>query len=128
MYFIEKPQWYHRNKTLKKIVSISLGRLVVCTDFSIVKTMVKSVCYVFPSTFITNKYIKQLGLLEKAINQYNEGSLDKECIVCDDIIETPVMQQQSDDVEEANSKPAEENMVINVNFILLKRVSLARSH
>ena len=128
MYFIEKPQWYHRNKTLKKIVSISLGRLVVCTNFSIVKTMVKSVCYVFPSALITNKYRKQLGLLEKAINQYNEGSLDTEYIVCDDIIETPVMQQQSDDVEEANSNPAEENMVINVNFILLKRVSLARSH
>ena len=128
MYFIEKPQWYHRNKTLKKIVSISLSRLVACTDFSIVKTMVKSVCYVFPSTFITNKYIKQLVLLEKAINQYNVGSLDTEYIVCDDIIETPVMQQQSDDAEEGNSKPAEENMVINVNFNLLKSVSSARSH
>ena len=53
-YFIEKSQWYHRNKALKKIVLKSLGRLVVCTNFSIVKTIVKSVYYVFSSEFITD--------------------------------------------------------------------------
>ena len=73
-YFTEKLQWYHRNKALKKIVLRSVGRLVVCTDFSIVKTIVKSVYYVSSSQFITEKYIEQLRILEKAINQYNEGS------------------------------------------------------
>ena len=42
-YFIEKSQWCHRNKELKKIVLKSLSRLVVCPNFSIVKTIVKSV-------------------------------------------------------------------------------------
>ena len=84
----------------------------MCTDFSIVKTIVKSVYYVFSSQFITDKYIEQLRILEKAINQYNEGSLDAEYTVYDDITETPDMQQQSDDVMKVNSKAAEENMVI----------------
>ena len=106
-YFIEKSQWLHRIKALKKAVLKSLGRLVVCTDFSIVKTIVKLVYYVFSSQCITDKYIKQLRILEKAINQYNEGSLDAEYVVCDDITETPDMQQQSDDVMKANSKTAE---------------------
>ena len=111
-YFIEKSQWLHRIKALKKAVLKSLGRLVVCTDFSIVKTIVKLVYYVFSSQCITDKYIKQLRIFEKAINQYNEGSLDAEYVVCDDITETPDMQQQSDDVMKANSKTAEENMGI----------------
>ena len=106
-YFIEKSQWLHRIKALKKAVLKSLGRLVVCTDFSIVKTIVKLVYYVFSSQCITDKYIKQLRIFEKAINQYNEGSLDAEYVVCDDITETPDMQQQSDDVMKANSKTAE---------------------
>ena len=41
----------------------------------------KSVYYVFSSQFITDKYVEQLEILEKAINQYNEGSLDAEFIV-----------------------------------------------
>ena len=77
-YFIKKSQCYHRNKTLKKIVLKSLGGLVVRTDFSVVKTIDKSVYYVFSSQFITDKYIQQLRILEKAINQYNDGSLDVE--------------------------------------------------
>ena len=104
--FTEKSQWYHRNKALKKIVLRSLGRLVVCTDFSIVKTIVKSVYYVFSSQFITDKYIEQLRILEKAINQYNEGSFDAEYMVYNGITETPDMQQQSDDLIKVNSKTA----------------------
>ena len=111
-YFIQKSQWYHRNKALKKIVLKSLGCYVVCTDFSIVKTIVKLVYYVFSSQFNTDKYIEQLRILEKAINQYNERSLDAEYIVYDDITETPDMQQESDDVMKVNSKTAEENMII----------------
>ena len=111
-YFIEKLHWYHRNKALQKIVLRSVGRLVVCTDFSIVKTIVKSVYYVSSSQFITEKYIEQLRILEKTINQYNEGSLDPEYIVYDDITETPDMQQQSDDLMKFNSKTPEENMAI----------------
>ena len=78
-YFTEKLQWYHRNKALKKIVLKSLGHFVVCTDFSIVKTVVKLVYYVLSSKFITDKYMTQLRVLEKAINQYKEGFLDAEC-------------------------------------------------
>ena len=77
-YFTEKLQWYHRNKALKKIVLKSLGHFVVCSDFSIVKTIVKFVYYVISSKFITDKYMTQLRVLEKAINQYKEGSLDAE--------------------------------------------------
>ena len=79
-YFIEKSQCYHRNKALKKIVLKNLGRYVECTDFSIVKTIVKLVYYVFSSQFITAKYI-ELRILEKAINQYNGGSLNAEYMV-----------------------------------------------
>ena len=45
-YFNEKLPWYHRNKELKKIVLKSLGCRVVCTDFFIVKTIVKLVYYI----------------------------------------------------------------------------------
>ena len=75
MYFLEKSQCYHQNKALKRIVLKNLGHLVVCTDFLIVKAIVKSVYYVFSSQFITDRYIEQLRIFEKAINQYNEGSL-----------------------------------------------------
>ena len=68
-YFIEKSQWYNRNKAVKKIFLKSLAHLVVCTGFSIVKKIIKSVYYVFSSQFITDKYVEQLGILEKAINQ-----------------------------------------------------------
>ena len=71
-----------------------MGRLVVCNDFSVVKTMAKSGYYVFSSQFITDKYIKQLQILEKAINQCNQGYLDAENLVYYDITETPDMQQQ----------------------------------
>ena len=116
-YFIEKSQWYHRNKAPKKIVLRSLGRLVVCPDFSIVKTIVKSVYYVSSSQFITEKYIEQLRILEKAINQYNEGSLDAEYIVYNNITEMPDMQQQSDDVMKVSSKTTEGNMVITCRIL-----------
>ena len=33
-YFIEKLQWYHRNKVLK-----SFGHAVLCTDFSLSKEL-----------------------------------------------------------------------------------------
>ena len=89
-YFIEKSQWLHRIKALKKTVLKSLGRL----DFSSVKTIVKLVYYVFSSQFITDKHVKQLRILEKAINQYNERSLDAEYVACDDITETPDMQHR----------------------------------
>ena len=89
-----------------------LGYLVVCTDFSITKTFVKLVCYRFSSQFITNKYIEQLRILEKAINQYNDGTLDAVYIVYDDITETPDMQQFSNVAMKAYSKAAEENMLI----------------
>ena len=79
----------------------------MCTDFSSVKTIVKLVYYVFSSQFITDKDVKQLRILEKVINQYNEGSLDVEYVACDDVTETPDMQHQSDDVIKANSKTAE---------------------
>ena len=42
-YFNEKLPWYHRNKALKKIVLKSLGHLLVCINFFIVKTIVKLV-------------------------------------------------------------------------------------
>ena len=45
-YFNEKLPSYHRNKALKKIVLKSLGHLVVCNNFFIVKTIVKSVYYI----------------------------------------------------------------------------------
>ena len=66
----------------------------------------------FSSQFITYKYIEQLRILEKAINQYNKRSLDVEYIAYNDFTETPDMQQQSDDVMKVNSKTADENMVI----------------
>ena len=66
-YFIEKSQWYHRSKALKKIVFKSLARLVVCTGFSIVKKIMKSVYYLFSSKFITDKYVDQLRILEKEL-------------------------------------------------------------
>ena len=58
-YLIEKLRWYHRNKALKKIVLKSLGCHVVYTDFFIVKTIVKSVNYVFSGKFVTDKVINQ---------------------------------------------------------------------
>ena len=108
-YFVEKSQWYHQNKALKKTLLKNLGCIVVYTDFSIVRTIVKSVYYVFSSQFITDKYIEQLRILEKAVNQYNERCLDAEYIVYDDITEKPYMQQQSDDVMKANSKTTEKS-------------------
>ena len=125
-YFIKKSQCYHRNKTLKKIVLKSLGRLVVRTDFSVVKTIDKSVYYVFSSQFITDKYIQQLRILEKAINQYNDGSLDAEYIFYDDITETPDM--QSCDVVKANSKTTEENMVITCRISSFWNEFLQQEH
>ena len=95
-------KWYHRNKALKKIVLKSLGCLVVYTDFFIVKTIVKSVYYVFSGQFVT----------DKVINQYNQGPLDAKYIVYDDITETSDMQQQSDDAMNTNSKTTNEIMVI----------------
>ena len=41
--------------------------------------------------FVTDKYIEQLRILEKAINQHNEGSLDAKYMVYDDITEKPDM-------------------------------------
>ena len=125
-YFIKKSQCYHRNKTLKKIVLKSLGGLVVRTDFSVVKTIDKSVYYVFSSQFITDKYIQQLRILEKAINQYNDGSLDAEYIFYDDITETPDM--QSCDVVKANSKTTEENMVITCRISSFWNEFLQQEH
>ena len=92
--FIKKLQCHHQNKALQKIVLKSLGYFVVRTHFSVVRTIVKSTYYVFSSQFITGKYIDQLWILEKAINQYNEGSLDDEYIVSNAITETPGMQQR----------------------------------
>ena len=65
--FIEKSRWYHRNKAVKKIVLKSLARLVVCTGFSIVKKIMKSVYYLFSSKFITDKYVDQVRILEKEL-------------------------------------------------------------
>ena len=128
-YFIQNSQWYHRNKALKKIVLKSLGCYVVCTDFSIVKTIVKLVDYVFFSQFNTDKYIEQLRILEKAINQYNGESLDAENIVSDDNTGTPDMQQQSDDVMKANSKSTEEkNMVITCRILSFWDEFLQQEH
>ena len=92
--FIKKSQCHYQNKALQKIVFKSLSYFVVRTHFSVVKTIVKSIYYVFSSQFITGKYIDQLWILEKAINQYNEGSLDDEYIVSNAITETPDMQQR----------------------------------
>ena len=83
---------------------------------------------VFSSQFINVKYIKQLRILEKAIHQYNEGSLDAEYTAYDDITETPDMQQQSDDVMKANSKTAEENMVITGRNSSLWNEFLQKEH
>ena len=80
--FGEKSKWYHQNKALKKIILKRLARLVGWSNFSILKAVVKSVYYVFSSQFITDKLrTEQLRILEKAINQYNEGSLDAEHMV-----------------------------------------------
>ena len=105
-----------------------LGRLVVCTDFSVAKTIVKLVYHVFSSQFITDKYIEQLRILEKAINQCNEESLDVDYIVYDDITEKPDMQLQSDDVMKVNSKTTEESMVITCRISSFWNEFLQQEH
>ena len=86
-----------------------MGYFVVRTHFSVAKTIVKSIYYVFSSQFFTGKCIDQLWILEKAINQYNEGSLDDEYIVSSAITETPDIQQPSDDAIKANSKTTKDS-------------------
>ena len=46
--FIEKSQWYHRNKALKKIVLKSLGRLVVPPIFQLSKQLLNQFIMCFP--------------------------------------------------------------------------------
>ena len=80
------------------------------------------------SQFITNKYIEQLRILEKAINHYNEGSSDAEYIVYDNITKTPDMQNQSDDTMKANSETAGENLVITHRISFFWNELLQREH
>ena len=126
--FIKKSQCHYQNKALQKIVLKSLSYFVVRTHFSVVKTIVKSIYYVFSSQFITGKYIDQLWILEKAINQYNEGSLDDEYIVSNAITETPDMQQPSDDAIKANPKTAKEKMVITCRISSFWNEFLQQEH
>ena len=78
--------------------------------------------------FVTDKYIEQLRILEKAINQHNEGSLDAKYMVYDDITEKPDMQQQSDDAMKANSKNTEEKMVITCRVSSFRNEFLQQEH